>query len=221
MKRAFLISLIASCFLILTLIYDIYFRNEWQFSFLILNICLAWIPFFLSFFIPNIRKLKLGAPLKLCLLITISFLWFIFYPNIPYILTDIIHIQSRAYLKLENDIFVYNENIILWYELVQVVFTIFLSIIIGFISLFNIQKMIEQKSKILSWISVLITSLFAGVGTYFGRFLRLNSWQIFELSDQKNLSFLFAHLSNFIEFTLLFGILWFSIYIVMYLSMKR
>ncbi len=218
-QKSFLTLSFASFLAIVIVFYGVFCYKDYEFLFLIVNILLAWIPFFLSFLIAYIHAS--GKRLLFYLLIPLIILWFIFYPNIPYILTDTIHIRSLDYIKMDKNIFVYDQNIIRWYELIEILFATFLSIVMGFISLFNIQKTIKERHKILSWAFVVIISFLSGAGIYFGRFLRLNSWQILSLFNFENFAFILKHLHFFIEFITFFAILWLSIYTVIYLLIKR
>ncbi|HEU24427.1 MAG TPA: DUF1361 domain-containing protein [Mesoaciditoga lauensis] len=220
-QKSFLTLSFASFLAIGVIYYGISCYKDYEFSFLILNIFIAWIPFSLSFLITRIYNSRLKKISKLYLLTPVLILWLIFYPNIPYILTDVIHIRSLDYIKMENSIFVYNQNIIRWYELIQITFAVFLSIAMGFISLFNIQKIIEEKDRALGWIFVITISFFSGIGIYFGRFLRLNSWQILNLFNAGNLSFIIKHLEFFTAFITFFALSWLFIYMVIYLLTKR
>ncbi|BBJ27912.1 DUF1361 domain-containing protein [Athalassotoga saccharophila] len=219
-QKSFLTLSFASFLVIIITCYGIFYYKDYEFSFLILNIFLAWIPFFLSFLITSVYISGLKRSLKIYLLIPVFILWIIFYPNIPYIMTDVIHIRSLDYLKMENNIFVYSQKMIRWYELIEITLSVFLSIVMGFFSLFNIQRLIERH-KVLSWAFVIIVSFFSGVGIYFGRFLRLNSWQILSIFSTENFSFVFKRLNFFIEFTIFFTLFWLFIYTVIYLLEKR
>lgn len=97
-----------------------------------------------------------------------TFLWFIFLPNAPYLITDLIHIQ----LNPRNAGFVL-------YLVAILSFT-------GLLSwLFSVRLMLARLPLMLqSWESVrkygyLVLCILSGVGVAMGRFGRLNSWEVF------------------------------------------
>lgn len=213
LRKQFLISLSFTIITILIILYGIFVYNDVQMSFLILNIFLAWIPLILSFLFFALYGLKTNKVIKIVLLFVIGIIWFIFYPNAPYLLTDIIHIQANDYVKLENHIFIYNANFLLWYELIQFILTFLIGIISGFFSLTFIHKIFEQKNhKISGWIFVVFVSFAAGFGIYIGRFLRLNSWDILNIFHK----LIYDFKPKMFELSALLGITWLVIYIFLY-----
>ena len=92
--------------------------------------------------------------------------WLLFFPNAPYILTDLIHLKQGAVIPI-------------WFDLVLILSYAFSGLIAGFISLFYIHQIIRKyfsESKT----TFIITSLLflSAFGIYLGRFLRWNSWDI-------------------------------------------
>src|SRR3989442_1573733 len=68
------------------------FTGQFQFWYLPANLALAWIPLFFSFAVYGLyqRGTHRGVHFWLC-----AFLWLIFLPNAPYIVTDLIHLHPR------------------------------------------------------------------------------------------------------------------------------
>src|SRR5688572_716545 len=85
--RLFMFLVLAGATIISTVIWR--FRTEisgsGHYGFLIWNLFLAWIPFLISYFmyaaVLNRRQVLFLAPVA-------AFVWLIFFPNAPYILTD-------------------------------------------------------------------------------------------------------------------------------------
>ncbi|MCL5033315.1 MAG: DUF1361 domain-containing protein, partial [Thermotogae bacterium] len=136
-----------------------------------------------------------------------------FYPNAPYLMTDIIHIRTNDYTVLKDHVFVYSFKFLPWFELAQFILITFIGIVIGFFSLFIIHRIFDDRNKIVSWIFVIFVSMMSGFGIYVGRFLRLNSWEILNIfSTVKGFEFF-----KIIEFSSFFGIIWFLIYLSLYM----
>ena len=109
------ISAIAGTMLILV---RVFFSGRYTYLFLIWNLMLAYIPFFISSYLKKKERLnKLGLETVLLLVI-----WIIFFPNAPYILTDFFHLYQRVHIPL-------------WYDLVIITTFAWNGLIIGFIYL--------------------------------------------------------------------------------------
>ena len=57
------------------------------------NLFLAWIPIFIVLWLE--KKVKINALQRWEVLI-VSLLWLLFFPNAPYIITDLVHLQSLS-----------------------------------------------------------------------------------------------------------------------------
>jgi len=127
---------------------------------------LAWIPFTLSYFTYAIswrRKL-----LYLVFPIT-AFLWLIFYPNAPYMLTDLQDLARRT------------GGAPLWYDVIIVVWCSWTGMLLGVISLYLMHDIVLRKvGRAAGWIFVFVISGLSSFGIYIGRFVRLNSWDILQ-----------------------------------------
>lgn len=128
--------------------------------FLIWNLVLAFIPWFIAItlYITNIRR-------KLIALILIA-IWLLFFPNAPYILTDIIHLtQSRAGY--------------LWFDFIIILTYSFSGLFYAYTSLDLIEKVLYQVFAIKHpGIISAIALYLSAYGIYLGRFLRWNSWDL-------------------------------------------
>ena len=161
-ETLFLGTLTLIC-LLLTAFRFFYTGKEISFS-LKWNLFLAFIPYALSSFISIHSKKK---PKNL-ILFTLLFFWLLFFPNAPYILTDLIHLQ-------------YKTNMPIWFDLILILSFAWTGLLFGLLSLWDIEKLL-RKSFQKKWVnSVIIILLFIGsFGIYLGRFLRWNSWDIFK-----------------------------------------
>lgn len=137
-----------------------YISDTKVFLFLNWNLFLAWIPLLLSSCI-----LAFNIKSKISL-IFISIVWILFFPNSPYILTDLFHLRAR-------------NSIPIWYDLIVILSYAWTGLICGFISLNDIEKRLSEYGKRNSISGVIVFFLFmSSFGVYLGRFLRWNSWDV-------------------------------------------
>jgi uncharacterized membrane protein len=100
---------------------------------------------------------------------SIAFLWLIFFPNAPYMLTDLQDLARRA------------GDAPLWYDVIIVVWSSWTGTLLGVISLYLMQDIIIRSfGRAAGWIFVFVISALSSFGIYIGRFVRLNSWDILQ-----------------------------------------
>ena len=166
-------------------------------NFLCHNLFLGFTPLLIAW----ILKIFSGR-VGMLIIIAGSFLWLIFYPNAPYMVTDTIHINDTTtiridtqYYQIKNPVLVpvgniteihgqankINSNIAIYDSLVIFLFAI-LSMFYGFFSL-KVMLQIWDKffGKSLAYIAAVLSIILSGLGIYIGRManLRLNSTDIF------------------------------------------
>lgn len=128
------------------------------FTFMIWNLFLAAIPLGFAALLAKVDRWRFGAPLIAG--------WLLFFPNAPYVLTDLIHLRARP-------------GIPLWYDLLMLLSFALVSLWMGFQSLQVVQVWIQRRtSRFMAWSFVGVSLLLSGFGIYLGRFLRWNSWDI-------------------------------------------
>jgi uncharacterized membrane protein len=133
---------------------------------LIWNLFLAWIPFMLAYFAHAVSWRR--ATLYL-IIPAIAFLWLIFFPNAPYMLTDLQDLSRRA------------SDAPLWYDVIIVVWMSWTGMMLGVVSLYLMQDIIIRTfGRTTGWIFVFVISALSSFGIYIGRFVRLNSWDILQ-----------------------------------------
>ncbi|MDR0390078.1 MAG: DUF1361 domain-containing protein [Spirochaetaceae bacterium] len=132
------------------------------FLFLNWNLFLAFVPWALtsiSAVKPAIKRSPLRAAILLCT-------WLLFFPNAPYILTDLFHLRIRS-------------NMPLWYDLLLILTFAWTGLLFGFLSLWDIENILRSRFKPVSVRIISMLFLFIGsFGVYIGRYLRWNSWDI-------------------------------------------
>jgi len=93
-------------------------------------------------------------------------LWLLFFPNALYIITDLFHLAERKSMPQ-------------WYDLLILFSAALEGIIIGFLSLADVEQFIAKyvNKKLIPFL-ILGIFLLSGYGVYLGRYLRWNSWDI-------------------------------------------
>ncbi len=185
--------LVSISFSMALLVVRFYYSHTYDYRFYGWNTFLAAIPYVASTQLLKMKKLHAGALLLLAA-------WLLFFPNAPYIITDLFHYEERAPVPY-------------WYDLVLVISAAWNGLILGIVSLMNVEKFLSRYLKPF-WVLVceVISLLLCGYGVYIGRFLRFNSWDIF--NDPRGLVYNSAHhvlfpqhYSKLWVFTLLFAVL--------------
>lgn len=133
---------------------------------LIWNLFLAWIPFILAYIAHAVswrrRWLYVVIPV-------FAFLWLIFFPNAPYMLTDLQDLSRGT------------GGTPLWYDVIIVVWCSWTGMLLGVISLYLMQDIMHRAfGRFAGWVFVIVISALSSFGIYIGRFVRLNSWDILQ-----------------------------------------
>lgn len=108
------------------------------------------------------------------LIISSIFMWVLFFPNAFYILTDFIHFQNYTYFLSYPDLYAF--KFADWLVFFHVVIGALIALKLGILSINHLIKHIKKNTII--YLSVLF--LASSFGIYLGRFIRLNSWDIFK-----------------------------------------
>lgn len=132
------------------------------FLFLIWNLFLAVIPCVLALIIYQYREHRLAK----WLLWPAVLLWLLFFPNAPYLITDLIHIRPRAFMPL-------------WYDTFTFFAFAWSGLLLGITSLQLIEVVLRERWGA-KWSLTTIFSMMVlcGFGIAAGRFLRWNSWDV-------------------------------------------
>lgn len=147
------------------IIVRVYLTGNYFYVFLLWNLLLAWVPLFFTSIISG--QAKGNKNIYLIKLLVVTVLWLLFFPNAPYIITDFLHLKKRA-------------DIPLWFDAILLFVFSFTGLISGLISLHVVHEKIRVFfGRNLGWLFVAGASLLSGFGVYLGRFLRLNSWDVF------------------------------------------
>lgn len=134
---------------------------------LIWNLFLAWIPFILAYSAHAISWKRLWVFLVIPF---VAFLWLLFFPNAPYMLTDLQDLARGT-----------GSEAPLWYDVIIVGWCSWTGMLLGIISLYLMQDIVARHfGRWAGWTFVFVTSGLSSFGMYIGRFVRLNSWDILQ-----------------------------------------
>jgi uncharacterized membrane protein len=144
--------------------FRVVFTKTEMFLFLNWNLFLAFIPWALSTFL----VLKPDTHYKKAIVAALFISWLLFFPNAPYILTDLFHLRDELTMPI-------------WYDVIMILAFAWTGLLFGFVSLFNIEMFLKRyvSRNLIPLISVFL--LFLGsFGIYIGRYLRWNSWDVIQ-----------------------------------------
>jgi len=126
------------------------------------NLFLAWIPFLLSLLV--YARSRAGARLRE--LAALGLLWLVFFPNAPYLLTDLKHIGGGGRVPLLYDVLLLSAGA--WTGL-----------LLGMTSLFLMHATARRLTGALNaWALVVGVLGLSSFGIYLGRVQRWNSWDV-------------------------------------------
>jgi len=192
--------IILTIFAVVLNILRILIWGKLSFIYITWNIFLAFIPFIISSLILYFFK---EGKIKKYLFVIGIFLWIIFIPNAPYIITDFVHLGEIR-------------SIPLLYDIVLLFTSSCVGLILGFNSFYHIEQIIYTKyNKNISNIIMGIIILMISFGVYLGRFLRFNSWDVFinHTSLIKNIWKNFSQSNGYIEVFFYTGLLFFFLFL--------
>ena len=157
--RVFLLNLFACLWCCIMLNLRIHLAGHPYFIFMLWNLFLAAIPLGLSLGLRQINSLTLALPLLA--------VWLLFFPNAPYVLTDLIHLNEHP------------GNVPKWLDLLMLLSFALVSLWFGFQSLHIVQHWFARKfSQATAWCVTVGSLGLSGFGVYLGRFDRWNSWDL-------------------------------------------
>jgi uncharacterized membrane protein len=150
------------CLSLVFILLRVILSTDWFFIFLIWNLFLAAIPLFLSQLLlnPRLQKLPSFAPWA------IAVLWLGFFPNAPYLITDLFHLR-------------HDDLIPIWFDTILLFSCAWNGLILSLASLLNIHRWLTTKfSSLYSWLAVGFIIFASSFGIYLGRFVRWNTWDL-------------------------------------------
>ncbi|WP_233231005.1 DUF1361 domain-containing protein [Paenilisteria weihenstephanensis] len=159
-------------FLVMYFIYIIFVLDGYYF--LILNVTLAYIPLELAALLYQKKR-------KAYVFWPIAFLWLLFFPNAPYLLTDFFHLEGLRINAAQIGIFSNNPHI--WERFTVLTVGVIFGLYTGFVSLKWMldEWMLRCKTSraLVYWASFSGIAILSSYAIYLGRFARLHSVYLF------------------------------------------
>lgn len=195
----FLSTLMACSFYAFRVIYS----GTYNYANLLWNIFLAWLPYVFAVVTSSLFG---SIPKRWLLIFLFGFLWLLFFPNAPYIVTDFYYLDPRPPVPL-------------WFDISLIAIFAFTGCFLAIASLRTIHVIIDKSlGRFFGWLFALLALGLASFGVYLGRFGRYNSWDIL-LAPKSLIKEIASNLLNpldnlgFVGFTIMFT----SILLVFYL----
>jgi uncharacterized membrane protein len=154
---------------------------------LVWNLFLAWIPYAISVVVIR-KKGWFARPL---LFYPALLAWLLFFPNAPYIITDLFHLSQQPHVPL-------------WYDLLLIFSFAWNGLILGYLSLMKMEHEVGRRlGKRAAAVFVVAALALGAYGVFLGRYLRWNSWDVFT-----NPFSLFTEMAHMARHPLHFPALW-------------
>jgi len=146
------------------IIYRVIAGAQVRHAYLIWNLFLAWLP--LLFALLAVERHELVKSLRDRKLLLLDTAWLLFFPNAPYIFTDLVHVLAARRQSF-------------WTEMILILLCAMTGFLTGCLSLQLMHQRVAQLwGRAKGWLFVVAVSGLAGFGVYLGRFVRLNSWNV-------------------------------------------
>jgi len=141
--------------------FRIVLAGQFRQLYLVWNLCLAWLP--LLFALTAVCLVQ-TRPQRRGWFFSATAAWLLFFPNAPYIFTDLVHLGPGSHGRY-------------WTDLVLILLFALVGLVLGFLSLFLMQRLVARRHGWpAGWLFVAVVAALSGFGIYAGRVLRWNSW---------------------------------------------
>ena len=158
--------------------------------FLVWNLFLAWLPLLLAL---RLEASERQGGINRWQFWMTALLWMLFFPNAPYIFTDLTHLHFPVRPRW-------------WTDLIVILLFAVTGMVLAFLSLQRMQRMVARhRGTLAGWLFVAGVAFASAFGVCLGRFERWNSWDVVTspiafAGDSVN----WIHRSS-VKFTVLFG----------------
>lgn len=164
-RNQFILALLVSSLVSIGLYaYGAWRNHSGEFSYLIWNLFLAWLPLLFAVRLMTVLRRKLWSSWEG---LATSVAWLIFLPNSFYMISDFIHLQEV-------------QRIDILYDTLMFTSFIYTGVVLGFSSLYLVHLQLRRRLDVMPaavWTG--ITLFVCSVAIYVGRDLRWNSWDVF------------------------------------------
>lgn len=174
------------------------------------NLFLAFLPLGFSVLLARRVYAKKRGPLN----VLWSILWLVFFPNAPYMLTDLIHISLYEYP------YGYSETPAStpWLELAQITASVIVGCLLGCLSLYIVHSLVRRRGAMWGWVFCGGISVLSGLGMFIGRFMRFNTWDLLHRPATLLEQLAQRSVAQTIGFCTLFATMTFGIYLLFYFT---
>ena len=139
----------------------VYLTRDGTYGFMVWNLILACIPYLCSLWAAALQRRYPWWGLLIP-----GAVWLLFFPNAPYLVTDLMHLQARWPVPL-------------WYDIVLFATFAWTGCFLAVASLRTMQSLVAHYvGRLASWAFVMVTLGLTGFGIYLGRYLNWNSWDL-------------------------------------------
>jgi uncharacterized membrane protein len=153
----------ASAICVALVVARIGWTGKLRYGFLVWNLFLAWLPLMFAILAEDCFQKGKRPGWQL---VAMSAAWLLFFPNAPYIFTDLVHLTNRFFAHF-------------WVDLAIVLSCAFTGLILGFVSLYLMHSIVTRMlGRMAGWTFVAVAAGLCSFGIYLGRFLRFNSWDV-------------------------------------------
>lgn len=188
----------------------VWYAHNWNYSNLMWNLFLAWVPYIFSFMAATSHRL---FPRQWWLIPLFALPWLAFFPNAPYMVTDFYHLAVR-------------DPVPFWYDIGLISIFAFAGLFLAIASLRSMHHLVTAfLGRFIGWIFAVFVLSLGGLGVYLGRFGRYNSWDLL-IRPKTVLKDIALQLLNpldnlgFVGFTLMFTAIMIAFYL-MFISVNR
>jgi uncharacterized membrane protein len=170
-------------------------------AYLVWNLFLAWLPLLFTLRIEASEALGLTRGWRFWATFAA---WLLFFPNAPYIFTDLTHLKFPIRPRW-------------WTDLIIILLFALIGMVLAFISLQRMQRLLSRRrGALIGWAFVFGVIFLSAFGVYIGRFERWNSWDVIAnpvglMADSSS----WLHWNSF-RFTILFGLFLSMVYALLY-----
>jgi uncharacterized membrane protein len=159
---------------------------------LLWDLALGWTPLLLAWLLHRAADRSVNAPRRAWrrgVLLLLAAGWLLFFPNAPYLITELIHLDVRHYGPSERAIPTWlrfladgpRRAVPPWLDLLLLISVAWCGVMLTFGSLGLIHAMILRRLRRgTAALAVCLLILLASFGVALGRFDRFNSWDVFK-----------------------------------------
>jgi uncharacterized membrane protein len=154
---------VLSLFVLAMMVGRVVYTGTFEHTWIAWNLFLAWVPFVLALVVYARARSGMSRPTLLAL----GGLWLVFFPNAPYIVTDLKHIGRGGGIPILYDVLLLSA-------------AAWTGLLLGLTSLFLMHAVARRLLGVMvAWALVVGVLAASSFGIYLGRVQRWNSWDLF------------------------------------------